>query len=140
MRGMSAGPDRSTPPPLPARAGDIAAAQRARERLHEEIERVRLGVEEMLAEQGGGDDAIRRELAELREETRRYVKRRVRKSEKRLERSMREIDERTGKLERRLDHIRAGSPVRRVADTHQHGGDARRPTPRGPGHRRSPDR
>jgi ElaB/YqjD/DUF883 family membrane-anchored ribosome-binding protein len=80
------------------------AAERARERLHEEIERVRVGVEEMLSEQGGEDDAdLRRELDALREETRRYVKRRVRKSEKRLERSVRKVDERTRKLERRLD-------------------------------------
>jgi ElaB/YqjD/DUF883 family membrane-anchored ribosome-binding protein len=80
------------------------AAERARERLHEEIERVRVGVEEMLAEQGGEDDAdLRRELDALREETRRYVKRRVRKSEKRLERSVRKVDERTRELERRLD-------------------------------------
>jgi ElaB/YqjD/DUF883 family membrane-anchored ribosome-binding protein len=80
------------------------AAEQARERLHEEIERVRVGVEEMLSEQGGEDDAdLRRELDALREETRRYVKRRVRKSEKRLERSVRKVDERTRKLERRLD-------------------------------------
>jgi chromosome segregation ATPase len=80
------------------------AAERARERLHEEIERVRVGVEEMLAEQGGEDDAdLRRELDALREETRSYVKRRVRKSEKRLERSVRKVDERTRELERRLD-------------------------------------
>jgi ElaB/YqjD/DUF883 family membrane-anchored ribosome-binding protein len=80
------------------------AAERARERLHEEIERVRVGVEEMLAEQGGEDDAdLRKELDALREETRRYVKRRVRKSEKRLERSVRKVDERTRELERRLD-------------------------------------
>lgn len=30
-----------------------AAAERARERLHEEIDRIRVGLEEMLAEQGG---------------------------------------------------------------------------------------
>lgn len=39
---MSTGPE---PPEI--------AAERARERLHEEIERVRVGLEEMLAEQGG---------------------------------------------------------------------------------------
>ncbi|HJX33129.1 MAG TPA: hypothetical protein VJ257_02935, partial [Solirubrobacterales bacterium] len=88
----------------PGPPGISAAADRARERLHEEIERVRVGVEEMLAEQGGEDDAaLRKELDELREETRRYVKKRVRKSEKRIERSVRKVDERTRKLERRLD-------------------------------------
>jgi hypothetical protein len=81
-----------------------AAAERARERLHEEIERVRVGVEEMLAEQGGEEDpGLRRELEELRRETRRYVRRRVGKSEKRIEKSLHKIEERTGELERRLD-------------------------------------
>jgi phenylalanyl-tRNA synthetase alpha subunit len=75
-----------------------AAADEARARLHEEIERVRVGVEEMLAEQDGDDAALRRELGAIREETRRYVKKRVRKSEKR-------IDRRIGKLERRLDEF-----------------------------------
>ena len=98
---MSAAADPSFPPDPP---GISAAADRARERLHEEIERVRVGVEEMLAEQGGEEDAgLRKELDELREETRRYVKKRVRKSEKRIEKSVRKIDERTRKLERRLD-------------------------------------
>jgi chromosome segregation ATPase len=102
MRGMGASPDPSPPPGMPELS---VAAERARERLHEEIERVRVGVEEMLAEQGGAEDDtdLRRELDALREETRRYVKRRVRKSEKRLERSVRKVDERTRELERRLD-------------------------------------
>ncbi len=81
-----------------------ATAERARERLHEEIERVRIGVEEMLGEQGGeGGDALRRELDELRAETRRYVKRRVRKSERRIEQQVQEVRERANALERRLD-------------------------------------
>jgi len=71
-----------------------AAAEQARVRLHEEIERVRVGVEEMLAEQGSEDPDLRRELEEIRKETRRYVKKRVRKSEKRID-----------KLERRLDQV-----------------------------------
>jgi hypothetical protein len=76
-----------------------AAAEQARARLHEEIERVRVGVEEMLAEQeGGGDAELRRELEKIRAETRRYVKKRVRKSEKR-------IDKRLDKLDRRIDQI-----------------------------------
>jgi chromosome segregation ATPase len=75
------------------------AAEQARARLHEEIERVRIGVEEMLAEQGdGGNEDLRRELDRIREETRGYVKKRVRKSEKRL-------DKRIDKLSRRLDQI-----------------------------------
>ena len=69
------------------------AADQARQRLHEEIERVRLGVEEMLSEQEG-DVALRKELDEIRA----YVKKRVRKSEKRLEKRM-------SKLERRIDQF-----------------------------------
>jgi len=78
------------------------AAEQARQRLHEEIERVRAGVEEMLSEQGGDHDhpELRHELDEIREETRRYVKKRLRKSEARMEKSL-------GKLERRLDQVEA---------------------------------
>ena len=83
-----------------------AAADRARAQLHEEIERVRLGVEEMLAEQGSGADPdIRRELDALREDTRLYVKKRIRRTEKKLERSVRRIDERTKVLELRIDKV-----------------------------------
>lgn len=78
------------------------AAEQARARLHEEIERVRSGVEEMLAEQGGDHDhpELRRELDEIRKETRRYVKKRVGKLEKRT-------DKRLSKLERRIDQVEA---------------------------------
>ncbi|MET0305849.1 MAG: hypothetical protein ABW196_06420 [Solirubrobacterales bacterium] len=78
------------------------AAEQARARLHEEIERVRTGVEEMLAEQGGDHDhpELRKELDEIREETKRYVKKRLRKSEARMEKSL-------GKLERRIDQVEA---------------------------------
>lgn len=78
------------------------AAEQARQRLHEEIERVRTGVEEMLAEQGGDHDhpELRKELDEIREETKRYVKKRLRKSEARMEKSL-------GKLERRIDQVEA---------------------------------
>jgi len=86
MAAVSVGPDPS------------AAAEQARARLHEEIERVRVGVEEMLAEQENGDPDLRRELDAIREETRRYVKKRVRRSEKRF-------DKRIDKLERRIDQI-----------------------------------
>jgi len=76
------------------------AAEQARRRLHEEIERVRTGVEEMLAEQGNDHDhpELRQELDTLREDTRLYVKQRLRKSEKRT-------DKRLGKLERRIDQV-----------------------------------
>ena len=73
-----------------------AAAELARQRLHEEIERVRTGVEEMLAE--GGSDHEHPELRRELDEIRAYVKKRVRKSEKRLEK-------RVGKLERRIDQV-----------------------------------
>jgi chromosome segregation ATPase len=78
------------------------AAEQARQRLHEEIERVRAGVEEMLAEQGGEHDhpELRKELDEIRKETRNYVKKRLRKSEARTEK-------RLGKLERRVDQVEA---------------------------------
>ena len=71
-----------------------AAAEQARVRLHEEIERVRVGVEEMLSEQGGADTDLRRELDAIRAETRKYVKKRVRRSEKRID-----------KLERRINRV-----------------------------------
>lgn len=80
------------------------AAERARERLHEEIERVRVGVEEMLTEQGGADDSdLRRELDALRDETNALIKRRVRKTEKRLNKRIGKVDARTRQLEQRLD-------------------------------------
>lgn len=97
---MNAAPEPSPPSGSP---GLSAAAERARERLHEEIERVRKGVEEMLAEQGEVDPGLRRELDALREETRRYVKRRVRKSERRVGRSLAALEERTSALERRFE-------------------------------------
>ncbi len=103
--------------PTPQGTPDISeAAQLARERLHEEIERVRSGVEEMLDEQesngngngsAAGAEDIREELERLRLETKDYVKRKVRKSEKKLERSVREIDARTGELEQRIDQVEA---------------------------------
>ena len=91
------------------------AAKLARERLHEEIERVRIGVEEMLAEQEGrpgrgpgvNAEELRRELDELRIETRGYVKRRVRKSEKRIRRSVRDLEARSDRLEQRIDQVEA---------------------------------
>jgi septation ring formation regulator EzrA len=82
------------------------SADRARAQLHEEIERVRIGVEEMLAEQNAPvDPEIQRQLDDLREDTRLYVKKRLRKSEKRLDKSIRRIDERTERLEQRIDQV-----------------------------------
>jgi chromosome segregation ATPase len=83
------------------------AAERARERLHEEIERVRVGVEEMLAEQENGidDTALRLELDALRAETSALLKRRVRKTEKRLNKRIDKVDARTRALEERLDTV-----------------------------------
>lgn len=105
---MNAAPNPVDPPMPQGVPGISASADRARAQLHEEIERVRHGVEEMLAEQGGPPDAeIQRELDNLREDTRLYVKKRLRKSEKRIERSVRKIDERTDKLEKRIDQVEA---------------------------------
>jgi len=82
------------------------AAERARERLHEEIERVRVGVEEMLAEQeNGGDADLHRELDAIRAETNALLKRRIRKTEKRLNKRIAKVDTRTDALEQRLDQV-----------------------------------
>ena len=82
------------------------AVERARQRLYEEIERLRRELEEMLTGQAGGEGEsvrLQSELEALRKETRRYVKRRIRKSERRLEDSMRRTDDRIRELERRLE-------------------------------------
>lgn len=83
------------------------AAERARERLHEEIERVRVGVEEMLAEQESAVDGsdLRRELDAIRAESSALVKRRVRKAEKRLNKRIDKVDRRAAALEERLDQV-----------------------------------
>lgn len=83
------------------------AAERARERLHEEIERVRVGVEEMLADQENAVDGteLRRELDAIRAESSAMVKRRVRKAEKRLNKRIDKVDRRTAALERRLEEV-----------------------------------
>ncbi|MFL5901638.1 MAG: hypothetical protein ACJ75S_10630 [Solirubrobacterales bacterium] len=91
---MSTGPE---PPEV--------AAERARERLHEEIERVRVGVEEMLTEQENGGEGIRLELDALRAETNALLKRRIRKTEKRLNKRIDKVDARTRALEERLDTV-----------------------------------
>lgn len=104
---MNAAPNPAEPF-LPGSPSISAAADRARAELHQEIERVRLGVEEMLAEQNQPVDVdLRRELDSIREETRLYVKKRVRKTEKKLERSIRKIDDRTRTLEQRINQVEA---------------------------------
>ncbi len=105
---MNAAPNPVDPSPPAGVPAVSAAADRARAELHEEIERVRLGVEEVLAEQNEPINAdVRRELDSIREETRLYVKKRVRKTEKKLERSVERIDGRTRKLEARIDQVEA---------------------------------
>jgi phage shock protein A len=110
-------------PSLPQGAPSISAsADRARAQLHEEIERVRMGVEEMLAEQRAPDPQLQRELNDLREDTRLYVKKRIRKTEKRLERSIGRMEDRTDQLEARIDQVEAD----RVAAEHRIHSDTER--------------
>jgi septation ring formation regulator EzrA len=110
---MSAVPN-PVDPPLPPGSGRgpqevpaiAAAADRARAELHEEIERVRRGVEQMLAEQGEPIDTdLRRELDTIQEDVRRYVKNRVRRSEKKTRREIRKVDERTDRLDEHIDRL-----------------------------------
>jgi hypothetical protein len=95
------GPVSATPEP------PEVAAERARERLHAEIERVRTGVEDMLAEQESGIDEsdLRRELDAIRDETNFLLKRRIKKSEKRLNKRINMVSDRTDALEQRLDQV-----------------------------------
>jgi hypothetical protein len=96
------------PPRPPGEEPISASAERARAQLHEEIERVRRGVEQMLDEQGAPlNSDLRRELDTIQEDLRRYVKVRIRKSQKRTDRSIRRLDDRTTALEQRLDGIDA---------------------------------
>jgi hypothetical protein len=113
---VNAAPSPVDPPTGPQGVPSIsAAADRARAELHAEIERVRIGVEEVLAEQSGPvDTEIQRELANLREDTRLYVKKRIRRSEKKLARSVERVedsveklDERSRRLEARIDQVEA---------------------------------
>ena len=99
--------DRYPTPDGPFPEPPEVAAERARERLHTEIERVRVGVEEMLAEQENGIDetALRRELDAIRDETTILLKRRVRKTEKRLNKRINKVATRTDALEQRLDQV-----------------------------------
>jgi hypothetical protein len=84
----------------PIEPPDIAAA---RERLREEIERVRAGVEQMLTDHDSeGSADLRHELERLRIDGRRYAKRRVGRSERRFERSLDRMDRRVRDLEFRF--------------------------------------
>jgi hypothetical protein len=96
------------PPRPPGEESISASAERARAQLHEEIERVRRGVEQMLDEQNAPlNSDIRRELDTMQEDLRRYVKTRIRKSEKRTNRRVSRLEDRTEVLEKRLDSIDA---------------------------------
>lgn len=95
-----------------------ASAERARAQLHEEIERVRRGVEQMLDEQNAPlNSDLRRELDTIQEDLRRYVKNRIRKSQKRTDRRVGRLEDRTSTLEQRLDGIDA---ERRLAEWRIH--------------------
>jgi len=107
---VNAVPNPIEPPSEDAQAPISLAAERARAQLHQEIERVRTGVEEMLAEQsaaGDEDASIRRELDALREDTRLYVKKRAKRTERKLERRIEGVEERTDRLEARVDQVEA---------------------------------
>jgi TolA-binding protein len=102
----------ATPPDDPNRpSGEesiTASAERARAELHAEIERVRRGVEQMLDEQQAPlNSDLRRELDTMQEDLRRYVKARVRKSQKQTNRRFNRLEDRTETVEKRLDSIDA---------------------------------
>ena len=110
------------PPDDPGRpSGEEAisiSAERARAELHAEIERVRHGVEQMLDEQSAPlNSDIRRELDTIQEDLRRYVKSRIRKSQKRTDRRVSRLEDRTETLEKRMDGIDA---ERRLAEWRIH--------------------
>ena len=105
MRAVSAAsPD---DPNLPSGEESISAsAERARAELHTEIERVRRGVEQMLDDQSAPlNSELRQELDTMQEDLRRYVKTRIRKSQKRTDRRFNRLEDRTETLEKRLDSI-----------------------------------
>jgi hypothetical protein len=117
MRTVSATPPDD--PNLPSGEESItASAARARAELHAEIERVRRGVEQMLDDQNVPlNSDIRRELDTMQEDLRRYVKTRIRKSQKRTNRRFNRLEDRTDILEQRLDSIDA---ERRLAEWRIH--------------------
>jgi hypothetical protein len=103
------GPTNPDDPSRPSGEESISAsAERARAQLHQEIERVRRGVEQMLDEQNTPlNSEIRRELDTMQDDLRRYVKIRIRKSQKRTNRRVSQLEDRTEVLEKRLDGIDA---------------------------------
>jgi len=103
------GPTNPDDPSRPSGEESISAsAERARAQLHEEIERVRRGVEQMLDEQNAPlNSDLRRELDTMQEDLRRYVKTRIRKSQKQTNRRITRLEDRTEVLEKRLDSIDA---------------------------------
>ena len=113
---MSPAPDE--PPRPPGEDSISASAERARAQLHEEIERVRRGVEQMLDEQNAPlNSDIRRELDTMQADLRRYVKTRIRKSQKRTDRRVSRLEDRTSALEKRVDGLDA---ERRLAEWRIH--------------------
>jgi SMC interacting uncharacterized protein involved in chromosome segregation len=118
---LNAVPNPVDQPPEGGQPPISLAAERARAQLHEEIERVRAGVEEMLTEQTAAsaeDETLRRELDALREDTRLYVKKRVKRTERKLERRIDGVEERTKRLEARIDEVEAD---RAAAEIRIHG-------------------
>ncbi len=120
---MNAVPNPFDPPPQGDQPPISLAAERARAQLHEEIERVRSGVEEMLAEQSvasAEDEALRRELDTLREDTRLYVKKRTKRVERKLDGRIDGVEQRTERLETRIEQVeadRAAAEIRIHAQT-----------------------
>jgi len=107
MRSVNATPP-DDPGHPPGEESISASAERARAELHAEIERVRRGVEQMLDEQNAPlNSDIRRELDTIQDDLRRYVKSRIRKSQKRTDRRVTRLEDRTTTLEQRLDSMDA---------------------------------
>jgi hypothetical protein len=98
------GPTNPGDPSRPSGEKSISAsAERARAQLHEEIERLRQGVEQMLDEQNTPlNSDLRRELDAMDEDLRRYVKKRIRRCERRTDHSIGRLEARTTALEIRL--------------------------------------
>jgi hypothetical protein len=118
MRSVNAPPTPDDPGRPSGEETLAASAERARAELHAEIERVRHGVEQMLDEQHAPlNSDIRRELDTLQTDLRSYVKSRVRKSQKRTDRSIRHLEDRTFALEQRLNAFDA---ERRLAEWRIH--------------------
>jgi len=118
MRSVNAPPTPDDPGRPSGEESLAASAERARAELHAEIERVRHGVEQMLDEQHAPlNSDIRRELDALQSDLRSYVKSRVRKSQKRTDRSIRHLEDRTFALEQRLNAFDA---ERRLAEWRIH--------------------